>query len=122
MTMGRIVKKNHDLEKVDELHSLTDTALSYAQRNDIEQVRKIIEQRKRILEEFKKCTYNPQNKAVLKKMISALLKKDCCLDEKLRDYKDTLEEQKKRSVEKIRLRRRFVNRKSGVPRFIDRKA
>ena len=122
MTMGRIVKNNQDLQKVNELHSLTDTALFYAQRNDIEQVRKIIEKRKRILEEFKKCIYNSRNKAVLKKMIMSLLKKDCHIDEKLRLYKGSLEDQKMRYVKKIRLRRRFVKRKFGAPRFIDRKA
>ena len=116
------MSNNYHLKKVDELHELTDSALFYAERNDIQQVRKIDEKRKSILQELKSCINNAQNKTVFKKMIMRLLEKDYRLDEKLRVYKERLDVQKVRYGKRKRLRRRFVDRKCGVPRFIDRKA
>jgi hypothetical protein len=114
-------KKFDKIKKLDSLLCLTDTALFYAQKNDIVGVSRCVVRRRAILEELKIFQNISHNLDHVKVCIKKLLKKDLELQKFLQAHREEIK-RKKDNCSKIRkLKMRFSGKNPFTPKFIDRK-
>lgn len=113
---------NHEMrKKLNNLITLTDSAIVHADKKNIAAVCSCIYKRRYILECFSLSVTGSVDESTLKDSFESLVKKDKELKDKLLSLKKSLVKEKDKFSNKRKMRTRFVGERSLRPRFIDKK-
>jgi hypothetical protein len=105
-----------------ELISITDTALVYAHKKNISDTSTCIFKRRTMLESLLNNITGISDQFAIKNILESLMEKDRELSRILETLKRNLSNEQEHINNKKKMRVRFIGKRSILPRFIDKKA